>query len=344
MVMARNQRPPIEDGLALEAYALASDAGRRRVPAWLLSALLHASLLVLCALLTPVPSGGVRVEPPRSGGIVLVQTTRGAVEYYDERADDEAATSARSMALASAGTSQDAAMLPSAAESPVDPSAMLPSTDAFDSRDLAGELADALPSAGRLTDGVGPERRLSNSTQTYVFGAKGEGTSFIYVFDRSLSMAGFEGRPLAASKAELIKSLQALEPTHQFQIIFYNHEVTAFRPSQSSGVTFATEQNKELATQFVRQMTATGGTRHMRPLTLALRSAPDVIFFLTDAGEPEMRATDLQTLRRLNSGTVIHAIEFGVGPSLGDDNFLVRLARQNDGQHVYVDVSRLPRF
>jgi len=344
--MARNQHPPIEDGLALDAYAQSSDAGRRRTPAWLLSALLHAALLVLCALVTPAPSGGVRVEPPRAGGIVLVRQTRGAAEYYDEQADDQAA-SARTIAAATADASPSAAaMLPSAAESPIDPAAVLPSTDALAGLGLADELADALPGAGNLTAGVGPDKRLGKDAQTYVFGAKGEGTAFVYVFDRSDSMNGFEGRPLAACKAELIKSLQALQPTHQFQIIFYNTEVTAFNPSlsQTPGVIFATDQNKALAAQFVRQMTASGGTRHMRPLSLALRLAPDVIFFLTDAGEPEMSAADLQSLRKLNSGTVVHAIEFGAGPNPGGDNFLARLARQNDGQHIYVDVTRLPRL
>lgn len=343
--MPRNQRPPIEDGLALDAYAGSSDARRRRVPAWLLSALLHAALLVLCVLVTPVPSGGVRIEPPRSGGIVLVRQTRGAAEYYDEQAEAEA-TSAAARTSELAEASPSAAMLPSAAESPVDPSALLPSADALGGLGLAGELADALPNAGDLTTGVGPDRRIGKAAQTYVFGAKGEGTAFVYVFDRSDSMNGFEGRPLAASKAELIKSLQALQPTHQFQIIFYNTEVTAFNPSSSpsAGVIFATDQNKALAAQFVRQVPASGGTRHTRPLSLALRLAPDVIFFLTDAGEPELRAADLQSLRKLNSGTVIHAIEFGAGPNPGGDNFLARLARQNDGQHVYVDVTRLPRL
>ena len=34
--------------------------------------------------------------------------------------------------------------------------------------------------------------------------------------------------------------------------------------------------------------------------------------------------------------------EFGYGPQTDEDNFLVRLARQNGGQHQYVDVSQLP--
>jgi hypothetical protein len=76
-------------------------------------------------------------------------------------------------------------------------------------------------------------------------------------------------------------------------------------------------------------------------LQLALRLAPDVIFFLTDAEDPQLSDVELQRLRRLNKGAAIHAIEFGFGPRRGGDNFLSKLARQNNGRHVYVDVTRL---
>jgi hypothetical protein len=341
--MPRGQRKPIETGLALDVFAHSSDANRRRVPAWLLSALLHGVILILCAVITPVPSGGITVEPPRSGGIVLVEQTGSNAKYFDEQDHAQAAAEAQSAAADRGDAARSPAdMLPSATDSPVDPSMVLPSADALGG--LGADVAAALPAAGDLTAGVGPDRQLGKGTQTYVFGAKGEGSIFIYVFDRSDSMNGFEGRPLAASKAELIKSLQALQAIHQFQIIFYNAQVTAFNPSPSQPpkVMFATEQNKALAAQFVRNVPAYNGTRHMEPLRLALRLAPDVIFFLTDAGEPQLSAADLESLQRLNSGTVIHAIEFGAGPDPGGDNFLARLARQNDGQHVYVDVTRLP--
>jgi len=87
---------------------------------------------------------------------------------------------------------------------------------------------------------------------------------------------------------------------------------------------------------------AAGGTKHMPPLSLALRLAPDVIFFLTDADEPRMTDAELDTVRtKLNRGTVIHAIEFGAGPDPGRDNFIRRLARENGGKSVYVNVLEL---
>jgi len=92
----------------------------------------------------------------------------------------------------------------------------------------------------------------------------------------------------------------------------------------------------------VTGIVANGGTRHLEALQLALKMRPDVIFFLTDADEPQLTAAELARIQRWNYGTTIHAIEFAYGPQSSADNFLIRLARQNGGQHAYVDLSRLP--
>jgi Ca-activated chloride channel family protein len=71
---------------------------------------------------------------------------------------------------------------------------------------------------------------------------------------------------------------------------------------------------------------------------------PDVVFFLTDAEQPQLSASELAEVRRLNRGeSVINTIEFGSGTFPGGENFLIRLARQNRGRHVYVDVTKLPQ-
>lgn len=354
-------RPLIDEGLALEEFAQPNQAARRRVPAWLLSALLHAALWILGALLLAGPSRGVRVEPPRSGGIVLIRPPRDADQAAEspnsptttaptkdgvaaDTADGQVKAQAAAPPTGQAATPPDLAdALPAPAERPVDPATLLPSL--VDAQEMIEQPGETISRADSLTKGAAPDRRIGRATHTYVFGAKGEGSAFVYVFDRSDSMNDFQGRPLAAAKAELINSLQRLRSVHQFQIIFYTTDVIAFNPSPSQPprMMFATDENKALAGRFVQESHAYNGTEHMKPLSLALRLAPDVIFLLTDAGEPPLSETNLQALRRLNSGTVINTIEFGVGPSPGDDNFLVRLAQQNDGQHVYVDVTRLPR-
>jgi hypothetical protein len=103
---------------------------------------------------------------------------------------------------------------------------------------------------------------------------------------------------------------------------------------------FANDANKRSAAEFVEGVLATGSTRHEEALAMALGMFPDVVYFLTDADEPAMTETELARITRLNGDrTVIHAIEFGLGPARSRENFLTRLARQNGGQHVYVDFS-----
>jgi hypothetical protein len=108
---------------------------------------------------------------------------------------------------------------------------------------------------------------------------------------------------------------------------------------------WGTDTDKDLAHDFVRGILADGGTRHLDAIKLALKMQPHVIFFLTDADEPTLTNAELDEIRRLNDrvGCSINAIEFGSGPQQRADNFLVRIARENSGAHVYVDVTKLPR-
>jgi hypothetical protein len=134
---------------------------------------------------------------------------------------------------------------------------------------------------------------------------------------------------------------------HQFQIIFYNERPTILNPNHpaTARLLYGNPEDKKIAFDFVRGIMADGGTRHLDALKAALRMQPHVIFFLTDADEPTLSNTELDEIRKLNArvGASINAIEFGSGPPSSRDNFLVRIARENSGAHVYVDVSKLPR-
>ncbi|MCH8923590.1 MAG: VWA domain-containing protein, partial [Planctomycetes bacterium] len=175
-----------------------------------------------------------------------------------------------------------------------------------------------------------------------VFGVVGEGNKFVYVFDRSLSMG--EDDRIGFARRELIGSLRSLESTHQFQIIFYNHKPYLFQPSGGRGrLSFGTEENKTAAAKFVQSITAAGATNHEKALQMAVNLRPDVIFFLTDAGDG-LTGGQLQRIRRLNGGHAsINAILFDVGAYDGSANFSERLAHQNGGSFSYVDVSKLRR-
>lgn len=318
--------------------AITSDYRRtRRIPAWLMSVGLHTCLLIACALLIHSPTKGTTAAPNRTAGIAIVQRSQAETTYFTE--EDLASMSSTAAASPTDSSSQPSPL----AEFPVDLAIQLPSAEELSSSTGLGQV---LPGAIGFTTGSQGARGLpGGQARTQVFGAEGTGNKFVYVFDRSASMEGFQGRPMAAAKSQLIASLGDLENVHQFQIVFYNEEPAVFHPDRSRppSILFASAENKSLASSFVTRMTAIGGTRHVDALKLALGMSPDVIFFLTDAAEPQLTPAELSDIRRRNrSEATINSIEFGSGPRPRGENFLMRLARQNHGKHVYVDVSTLP--
>lgn len=175
-----------------------------------------------------------------------------------------------------------------------------------------------------------------------VFGIEATGNKFVYLFDRSASM---EGPRLAAAKKQLLESLQPLGETQQFDIVFFNHRLQAFNSSASSRrVTFATERNKKLATDFVSAVKADGGTDRVLALKHALALRPDVIFFLSDADRP-MSAEELDKIAELNerTGAKICAIEFGHGAPPTGKSSLDTLAKANGGQYIYIDTDKFTK-
>jgi len=314
---------------------------------WLVSAVVHAALFLGAAILwNPPPTAG-NAEPERRAGIVLVDMSRAEPQYFepgeDHAAGGEPAESGAAASPAANSAAVDAA-LPGASAPPIEATSLLPTSAGLSAQDAAGA---GLGGGGQLLSGgatgaSGP-KGLGKPTQTYVFGLPGVGTKFLYVFDRSASMSGFEGRPMSAAKRELMKSLRGLESTHQFQIIFYNNRPSVFnsitrRPPR---MVFGEDKNKRLAEDYVRSVVSDGGTDHLLALNLALGLAPDVLFFLTDADDPQLTEAELAHIHRRNRGTVINTIEFGAGPRRSSTNFLVRLAQQNGGRHAYVDVTQL---
>lgn len=151
---------------------------------------------------------------------------------------------------------------------------------------------------------------------------------------------------MRVAKAELMSSLERLDATQEFQVIFYNNDPLQLVPRNTRSELFRGIDTQRLEVR--RQADAIvpdGGTRHLEALKMALKLNPDVLFFLTDAAEPELTTAELADIKkRNNGGTRIHCIEFGKGPDLqaarGPKNFLQKLADQNDGQYQYRDVTK----
>ena len=311
------------------------------VPSWLLSLMLHTTLLVFLAtrLWAPAPKDAHEGE---DGGFREI----GIVVKSDEPPSESLAESeSQQSEETSPDSATDALATPTLADS-----ASLP---------LALPEVDPLPilGAGAIAPPVGIPRDVGDFAQpnglkpsagapgigtgaTSFYGINDNAAQVVYVVDCSASM---DGAPLIEAKARLVQSLQQLENTQRFQIIFYNNKVhpMALSGSAEGGLFWATDINKTQARQFVSSRPASGGTDHMPALEMALKLSPDVLYFLSDA-QDGLNSRQMNRLRTLTKGTRIHCIEFGEGPELRNyDSFLEQLAREHNGNYTYRDTTRI---
>ncbi len=313
--------------------AESADGRRALVPAWLVSVLLHATLFgVLGVTLEMTPQGSAD-EPLRDVGIVLKKVEDGQPQYDGQ---DDVAT--QDQGQTATETLNDVI----ADGPPSDLTSALPSEQ--DWLGAAQSQSGALDAGALVGDANLQRTPRKGITRTNVFGVSGEGTKFVYVFDRSGSMERSLGpSPLKAAKLQLLASLESLSATNQFQIIFYNHEPLMFAPrGKATTLVFGDERTKLAAEQFLNGIAAVGATTGREAALLqALRLLPDVVFFLSDIDNP-LLPNQLKKIRRRNSGrTSINTIEFDRGPPKGGGNFLKQLAAENGGRYVYVDIGKL---
>lgn len=316
----------------------------RTTPALLMSVVAHVVLLVVLGVVISTTPKGTGGEVDRPVGIALVHRLPDRDRYVEAQPQPAPDPTENSQSSSSAAASAP----PMDQSAPIDMAGILqamaetPST--VSGTGLAGETnldGDA------FGDGTGRSGKsaIGEDDTAMVFGVTGSGSRFVYVFDRSDSMNGYGGRPLRSAKAELIRSLRSLTPRQQFQIIFYNDTPKPFEVS-GLALQMVTGQSDmvERAENYVQSIQAFGGTEHETALKLALRMSPDVIFFLTDARIPRLSGTELTEIKRRaeQSGTTIHAIEFGSDPGAPAISFLRDLASQNGGQYQYIDVRQLP--
>ena len=203
----------------------------------------------------------------------------------------------------------------------------------------AGEsLVEMLPGADNLIDGPKTSGKIGGEVTTEVFGVKGTGSRFVYVFDRSKSMDGYDSRPMIAARRELLKSIESLNKTNQFQIIFYNAATRVFNFDGQAKLFMATDDIKTQAKMFINSTHPEGGTDHINALKVAFRLNPDVIFLLTDA-EGGFTKNEMAHLARFRGVATINAIQFGVRE--GKDRSLQLVAEQSGGTFAFKDIRTL---
>ncbi|MCA9162354.1 MAG: VWA domain-containing protein [Planctomycetales bacterium] len=337
----------------------ASGGERRALPAWVLSLATHVVFAILLALVWQTPTIAPREEPDRTGGIVLVEQ-QGDVEakYFHEPdqppVDASESASAASSAESAASAASSAAALPDAADLPplLAGDAVLPAladlpatTDGlFQSPSLTTGGRPQLPSgtdiaavlaedAARLAAG----QPAGSPTRVSLFGSPAaSGRTFVFLIDRSKSMGGDGLNALAAAEPHLRAALDILQPEHQFQLVAYDQRCHYVNERQ---LLPATSDNKQAALSFYSQLAAHGKTDHDLALHSVARLRPDVIFLLSDGGDPHLTDAQILAVRRAGGNrTAIHCIQFGFGPLQATSPFLRRLADATGGQFTYVNV------
>ncbi len=193
---------------------------------------------------------------------------------------------------------------------------------------LVGAAAPVL-----AADAVSPGDR----PRFFDFEVKGRRVAF--VCDRSGSMSDLDGTPMAAAKAGLIASLEALGESQQFHLFFYSDRVTVYTPPGGPGrPMFADEETLRSVHRFVDGIAPSGGTRHADALAAALAVAPDEIFLLTDgASRHDLEPQDVERLSTRLGRTRLFVVQFSVGDGSTQSPRLAKLATTSGGGYRVVD-------
>ncbi|MCL2004540.1 MAG: VWA domain-containing protein [Planctomycetaceae bacterium] len=305
---------------------------KTKLPAWIGSVLFHTFLLLLILYWFSLPSANRSAPGERGATGTITLQSGGNARQQAQTADANVADSELQDIATELATQRFATtVLDVRPVNPVLAPGQIQGAGGAAASELAGDFQN-IPSGG-----VG---NLTGATTVQLFGQSGTGTKFVYVFDRSASM---DGRRMQMAKAELIRSLDALGDSHQFNIIFYNHEVQVWRASPRSLI-YATPTNKQSAIRFIEGITPIGGTQHYHPLLEAISHRPDVIFFLTDGeSQDDLTAVQLAQIEQANSrfgrGSQINVIQFGGGGFTERPSQMLRqLAEDNDGGYLYRNV------
>ncbi|MCI0359727.1 MAG: VWA domain-containing protein [Planctomycetaceae bacterium] len=165
------------------------------------------------------------------------------------------------------------------------------------------------------------------------------GHSFVFVIDRSASMGAGGLGAIGAAAKELAAQLTSLSADQRVQVVAYNQSSVYFTGRE---LIPATDENKQKLVKYIGELADYGQTEHERGLVAALRLKPDVIFLLTDGGDPHLRPGQINFLAEQAGGeTSIHCVHFGTGTedAIPADHFLRRLAAETGGSYAFIAVA-----
>jgi hypothetical protein len=306
--------------------------------AWALSAVMHVAVLLVIGLAWRTVRPGLQAEPDRAVGIVMAQASSNQQTEYLDHEESNVATRATA--------SQDSELADMAVDLPEIqlPGSELPSAATqLPGDNLRGStIADRLGGVDDL-DPSGLERPVKPTLpsgpvgQVSLFGSsEASGRTFVFLVDRSKSMGGQGLNALAAAGKQLDMAIGQLAESHKYQVIAY-HSKPVFFPDRT--MARAIPENRARLKSFFGGLAAFGATDHELAVLAGLRVKPDVLFLLTDGGSPDLGRVQLDRIRQRSGGlTAIHCIQFGFGPLQERTPFMRKLAMENRGQYLYVDM------
>jgi hypothetical protein len=156
------------------------------------------------------------------------------------------------------------------------------------------------------------------------YGIKARGQLFLYVVDCSGSMDDQDR--LERAKAELRRSVDALQSPQRFKVIFYNDRPV---PMPGDLPKPADYPSKTQLARWLPLVEPFGETDPRSSMALALAFKPDAVFLLSDGAFPE---GTVEAVARLNPGKVpIHCVDLANGQA-GDG--LRKIAADSGGKYV----------
>lgn len=319
--------------------------------AWSMSLIMHVVLLLIVGLLwTQQASPGISESDPDKPVGIIIASTRAAsnqTEYYDESSYSVETSTTTENPPANLTTGEQRLSLPEIDLPGLDSlgtnTAVTPTGNALN----GGTLADGLPAAGPTAEqiireqGKLPQRQNRGPLgEVSIFGGSpAAGYDFVFVVDRSKSMGGQGLNALVAAQQQITASLAGLKDNHRFNIIAYHHRPTYFQSGNEMVAPNKSQINQ--VNNFFNGLAAFGGTDHEIGIIAALRYKPDIIFFLTDGGDPLLNQAQISGLKKYCGGrTSIYTVQFGFGPLQEKQNFMEKLADETGGSFHYVDMRK----
>jgi hypothetical protein len=179
------------------------------------------------------------------------------------------------------------------------------------------------------------------------FGLEAQGRRFAYIVDVSGSMNALTGEGVLTrwelTRAELLKSIVALDENAEFYIILYSsNPISLFGNTEWVR---AQPKNKRLTSSSLFGIAPTGGTKPIGAFSqvFALEPEPDAIYFMTDG----LLETDVPAIvRQMNrrEKTPIHCVLFGELANQRDaraaENMMGNIAKYSGGKFTQIREGR----